>query len=37
MIVLGVDPHKDVLVVVAVDSNGRQLDTKSAAARPRGV
>ena len=37
MIVLGVDPHKDLLVVVAVDSNGRQLDVTSAPARPRGV
>ncbi|WP_204985348.1 IS110 family transposase [Micromonospora globbae] len=37
MIVLGVDPHKDLLVVVAVDGNGRQLDVKSAPARPRGV
>lgn len=35
-IVIGLDPHKDVLVAVAVDSNGRQLDVKDASARPRG-
>ncbi|WIY82024.1 IS110 family transposase [Propionimicrobium sp. PCR01-08-3] len=33
---IGLDPHKDVLVAVAVDGNGRQLDVKDATARPRG-
>ena len=36
MVVIGVDPHKDVLVAVAVDDNGRQLALRDAAARPRG-
>lgn len=35
-IVIGLDPHKDFLVAVAVDGNGRQLDVKDATARPRG-
>lgn len=35
-IVIGLDPHKDVLVAVAVDGNGGQLDVKDATARPRG-
>lgn len=36
MVIIGVDPHKDVLVAVAVDGNGRQLAVREAAARPRG-
>jgi transposase len=38
MVIIGVDPHKDVLVAVAVavDSNGRQLALRNAPARPRG-
>jgi transposase len=36
MVVIGVDPHKDVLVAVAVDGNGRQLALRDAPARPRG-
>ncbi len=36
MVIIGVDPHKDVLVAVAVDGNGRQLGLRDAAARPRG-
>jgi hypothetical protein len=34
--VIALDPHVDVLVAVAVDGNGRQLDVKDATARPRG-
>lgn len=36
MVIIGVDPHKDVLVAVAVDGNGRQLALRDAPARPRG-
>lgn len=36
MVIIGVDPHKDVLVAVAVNGNGRQLDLRDAPARPRG-
>lgn len=36
MVIIGVDPHKDVLVAVAVDGNGRQLGLRDAPARPRG-
>lgn len=36
VVVIGVDPHKDVLVAVAVDGNGRQLGLRDAPARPRG-
>ncbi len=36
MVIIGVDPHKDVLVAVAVDGNGRQLTLRDAPARPRG-
>lgn len=35
-VVTGLDPHKDVLVAVAVDGNGRQIDVKDATVRPRG-
>jgi transposase len=36
MVIIGVDPHKDVLVAVVVDGNGRQLALREAPARPRG-
>lgn len=36
MVIIGVDPHKDVLVAVAVNGNGRQLALRDAPARPRG-
>lgn len=36
VVIIGVDPHKDVLVAVAVNGNGRQLESRDAAARPRG-
>ena len=35
-VVIGLDPHKDVLVAVAVDRRGRPLEVKAATARPRG-
>jgi transposase len=36
MVIIGVDPHKDVLVAVVVDGNGRQLSLRDVPARPRG-
>lgn len=36
MVIIGVDPHKDALVAVAVDGYGRQLELRAAPARPRG-